>query len=146
MDMDGGRPETGMNMDAGTSDMDMDMMMGGGMEMETMGFDMLMFPQPLDYGKLRLNRIGTIYLVVFCIWTTAFAIGWAVLIKYRKLPFIRLKNVPLVSWALAFLHLQLSFDILVYPLNGILPCRLEFWIMNICLPYELSPPVLEVSH
>ncbi|KAF8466451.1 hypothetical protein BDZ91DRAFT_658098 [Kalaharituber pfeilii] len=97
-----------------------------------------MFKEPPNWGSIRLNRVGTIYLVVFCIWTTIFTIGFVILWRHRKLPFIRLKNIPLVSWALVFLHLQLSFDILAYPLNGTLPCVLEYWLTSICLPLGIA--------
>jgi len=108
----------------GTDVMDMPM---------SMGVDM-MFEEPPNWGSFRLNKVGKIYVIVFCLWTTMFTIGVMVLWKHRKLPFIRLKNIPLVSGALAFLHIQLSFDILEYPLNGTLPCNLEYWIATICLP------------
>lgn len=90
--------------------------------------------EPPNYGHLRLDSVGKIYIAVFALWTTVFAIGLIIFLTHRRLPFIRLKNVPLVCSALVMLHLQLSFDILMYPLNGVLPCSFEFWVMNICLP------------
>lgn len=91
-------------------------------------------PEPPNYGHLRLDNVGKIYIAIFALWTTVFATGLTIFLTHRRLPFIRLKNVPLVCSALVMLHLQLSFDILIYPLNGVLPCSLEFWIMSICLP------------
>ncbi|KAI5794397.1 hypothetical protein DFH27DRAFT_654496 [Peziza echinospora] len=139
MDMGGG-----MNMGGGSA-RTMDMGMGSGMKMdmhmdmhEMMGFDMMMFTEPPNWGHPRLNKVGKIYIAVFCVWTTIFAIGFAILWHHRNLPFIRLKNIPLVSWALALLHLQLGIDILSYPLNGVLPCSLEWWIMAVCLPLGIA--------
>lgn len=90
--------------------------------------------EPPEFGKLRLDRIGIIYTSVFAVWTALFVVGLVILLRNRRLSFIRLKNVPLVVAALILLHIQLSFDLLAYPLNGVLPCALEFWIMNTCLP------------
>lgn len=90
--------------------------------------------EPPNYGFLRLDHIGRIYFAVFSLWTSLFFAGIIALFKYRRLSFIRLKNVPLVLAALLMLHIQLTFDILAYPLNGVLPCALEYWIMSICLP------------
>lgn len=122
-------PSIGMALDE-DEDMGMDIM---NMNMP-MGMDMMLLKEPPNWGFLRLNKVGTIYVIVYCIWTSVFAIGFVVLWRNRNLPFIRLKNIPLVSWALAFLHIQLSFYMLQYPLNGTLPCNLEYWIMAICLP------------
>ncbi|KAL7272043.1 hypothetical protein RUND412_005168 [Rhizina undulata] len=97
------------------------------------------FPcEPPNYGHLRLDYAGEIYFGVFTLWTALFVAGFIVFFRNRHLPFIRLKNVPLVSVALAMLHLQLTFDILVYPLNGVIPCNLEFWIMNLCAPLGIA--------
>ncbi|PWW75453.1 hypothetical protein C7212DRAFT_344823 [Tuber magnatum] len=83
--------------------------------------------EPQKYGSPRWNSVGKIYTAVFALWTAGFVVGFMVFLIHRKLPFIRLKNVPL-----------LSFDLLVYPLNGSLPCALEYWIMSICLPLGIA--------
>lgn len=90
--------------------------------------------EPPEYGKLRLDYVGKIYFTVFAVWTSIFSAALIAFLKYRRLSFIRLKNVPLVVAALLMLHIQLTFDLLAYPLNGVLPCSLEYWIMNLCLP------------
>lgn len=98
----------------------------------TMAMDIIL--EPPNYGHLRLDNAGKIYIAVFAFWTLLFGVGLVIFLTHRHLPFIRLKNVPLVCAALVMLHVQLSFDILMYPSNGVLPCGLEFWVMNICLP------------
>lgn len=90
--------------------------------------------KPPHWGHLRLDHPGTIYFTIFSLWTFLLLLFYTILFLNRHLPFIRLKNVPLVSWTLVFLHIQLSFDILLYPLNGVLPCELEYWITSLCLP------------
>jgi hypothetical protein len=90
--------------------------------------------EPPSYGNLRVDYIGRIYFGIFGFWTSLFVAGLFGLWKYRKLSFIRLKNVPLVFAALGLLHVQLTFDLLAYPLNGVLPCAVEYWIMTLCLP------------
>jgi hypothetical protein len=91
-------------------------------------------PDPPKYGTLRLNRIGVTYIAVTVIFSALVAAGVTVLVRHRNLPFIRLKKVPLIIIALVLLHLQLVFDLLVYPMNGELPCSVEYWIMAVCLP------------
>lgn len=93
--------------------------------------------EPPGFGTPRLDYIGRIYFAVFALWTFLFFAGLIALFKYRHLSFIKLKNVPLVFAALLLLHIQLTFDILAYPLNGVLPCGVEYWIMSLCLPYVL---------
>ncbi|CUS10870.1 unnamed protein product [Tuber aestivum] len=100
--------------------------------------DTLSMVEPPKYGSPRWNNVGKIYIAVFALWTVVFLVGFTVFLIHRKSPFIRLKNVPLVCSALLLLHLQLSFDILLYPLNGSLPCGLEYWIMSICLPLGIA--------
>jgi hypothetical protein len=90
--------------------------------------------EPSHYGTPLLDTTGKIYVAVAVVWTAIIAGGTLVFLQHRNLPFIKLKMVPLVIVALALLHLQLVFDVLQYPLNGAMPCSLEFWIMNICLP------------
>lgn len=117
-------------------DMDVDMVGMGITDIHMpMRVDMMMFEEPPNWGSFQLNKVGKIYVVVFCLWTTIFAIGFVILWKHQRLPFIQLKNIPLVSWTLVFLHIQLSFDILSYPLNGTLACNLEYWVMALCLPW-----------
>jgi hypothetical protein len=101
--------------------------------------------EPSGYGNVKFDRIGITYTTVLAVWTAFFVVGLVILLRNRKLSFIRLKNVPLVVAALVLLHIQLSFDLLAYPLNGVLPCALEFWIMNTCLPYVNSPYLLVVQ-
>lgn len=99
--------------------------------MDTTSMSMM---EPPKYGSPRWNSVGKIYIAAFALWTVAFVVCFMVFLIHQKLPFIRLRNVPLVCSALLMLHLQLSFDMLLYPLNGSLPCALEYWIMSICLP------------
>lgn len=99
--------------------------------MDTTSMSMM---EPSKYGSPRWNSVGKIYIAAFALWTVAFVVCFMVFLIHQKLPFIRLRNVPLVCSALLMLHLQLSFDMLLYPLNGSLPCALEYWIMSICLP------------
>ncbi|KAI5852991.1 hypothetical protein DFP73DRAFT_470406 [Morchella snyderi] len=94
--------------------------------------------EPPNYGHLRLDNAGKVYIAAFALWTLLFGVGLVIFLTHRHLPFIRLKNVPLVCAALVMLHIQLSFDILIYPSNGVFPCGLEFWVMNICLPLGIA--------
>lgn len=94
--------------------------------------------EPPNYGHLRLDSVGRIYITIFVLWTLLFGIGLKIFLTHRQLPFIRLKNVPLVCAALVMLHFQLGFDMLIYPSNGIFPCSLEFWVMNTCLPLGIA--------
>ncbi|KAI5782711.1 hypothetical protein EDC01DRAFT_223876 [Geopyxis carbonaria] len=98
----------------------------------------IVVPAPPNYGNPRLDSVGKTYIAVLTLWTVTLSAGLVVFLRHRHMPFIRLRNVPLVCFALGMIHLQLIFDMLMYPLNGSLSCSLEFWIMNICLPLGIA--------
>ncbi|KZF24068.1 hypothetical protein L228DRAFT_87952 [Xylona heveae TC161] len=87
-----------------------------------------------NWGPPNLDAIGAVYITVCIVWTLLFAAGLITLLHFRKLPFIRMRDMTLVASALVTLHVYLLLDLLVYPLNGAFPCGLEFWIMGIYLP------------
>ena len=96
--------------------------------------------EPPDFGYPRVDRVGKTYIVLIVLWSSVVAAGLCVLLRHRELPFIKFRKVWLVCVALGLLHLQLVFDMLMYPLNGVLPCSLEYWIMSLCLPSVLCCP------
>ena len=34
--------------------------------------------------------------------------------------------------------MQFAFDMLITPLNGALPCVLEYWMMDLCIPLGIT--------
>jgi hypothetical protein len=92
------------------------------------------FQAPADYGHIRLDLAGRIYLSIWIIWTLVVGLGVWQLWRNRRESYIRFRNIPLVLSAMFFIHAMLSWDLLTYVLNGVLPCDIEYWFMNFCLP------------
>ncbi|KAI9838118.1 MAG: hypothetical protein M1819_006274 [Sarea resinae] len=91
-----------------------------------------------DWGAPNLDVLGMVYMSVCVAYTLLFLAGLSVLYYYRTLPFVRMRNYNLVATALLTLHVYLVMDLIVYPLNGLFPCDLEFWIMNVYLPLGMA--------
>ena len=88
----------------------------------------------LDWAsRPNLDVVGIVYLLTLGLATIPVVIGSVLLFRYRRLPFIRMRNVSLVLSSLAVLHVCLCMFLLLYPLNGRMPCQTEYWSMIICL-------------
>ncbi|KAI9798104.1 MAG: hypothetical protein M1833_005001 [Piccolia ochrophora] len=91
-----------------------------------------------DWGSINLDAVGKIYIAFCVIWTVILFAGVAVLLRYRHLDFIRMRNITLVISSLLMIHVYLVLDLLAYPLNGTFPCNLEFWLMSIYFPLGVA--------
>ncbi|KAI5815198.1 hypothetical protein BZA77DRAFT_87237 [Pyronema omphalodes] len=100
--------------------------------------DIIKFPMPSGYGAPKIDDISLLYISLVSLLTSVLLIALFILYRNRKLPFIKLRSTPLTLTAVLLLHLQLVFDLLSHPLNGVLPCGFEYWVMSICLPCGIA--------
>jgi hypothetical protein len=96
-------------------------------------------PNGRNWGPVvNWDDLGKFYSFFAIAWTVILATGMAWLVGHRKLPFLRIRNIPLAIAATAFLHVYLVKILLAYTTNGHFPCSAEFWIMSIYLPFGIA--------
>lgn len=97
------------------------------------------FATPYDMAMTwNLNSLGYILIALATAWTTILAGGMVFLIINRRLPFLRIRSIPLAISAVALLHVYWVLCLLAYVLNGYFPCSTEFWVMSIYLPLGVA--------
>ena len=99
-----------------------------------------------DYGAANLDAVGKAYIVFASLWTMVVMAGLTVLLMYRRLDFVRMRNTTLVASAVLTIHVYLVLAILLYPVNGAWPCDLEFWIMSVYFPLGIALFQAQVGH
>ncbi|KAK0273889.1 hypothetical protein LTR35_012017 [Friedmanniomyces endolithicus] len=96
-------------------------------------------PKGRNWGSLvNWDDLGKAYAAVLVIWTVALCAGTAWLVVNRRIPFIKMRNLPLAIASTAFLHVYLVKIMLAYTTNGHFTCAAEFWIMSIYLPFGIA--------
>ncbi|PGH34153.1 hypothetical protein GX50_03022 [[Emmonsia] crescens] len=91
-----------------------------------------------DEGLKPLDALGIFYVIFDIVWTLLVVLGLIWLWRNRTVPSVRMRNVPLATCSVIFLHGYGGFYILAYPLKGILSCGLEFWLMCGILPVGIA--------
>ncbi|KAI9880973.1 MAG: hypothetical protein M1830_009467 [Pleopsidium flavum] len=91
-----------------------------------------------NWGPLNFDSLGVSYTVVMAVWSLVVVAGAWLMIHYRYLPFIRMRNLPLIISTVVSLHIYLVMVLLVYPLNGTFRCGAEYWIMSVWLPLGIA--------
>ncbi|KAL9613106.1 MAG: hypothetical protein Q9167_002323 [Letrouitia subvulpina] len=86
------------------------------------------------------NRDGWgITLIVFTIaYSVCFYAACLLLWRRRKHPVVRMRKISLTLTSVLILHVYILLILLVYPINGSVPCDLEFWVMSIYLPVGIG--------
>ncbi|CZR60216.1 uncharacterized protein PAC_10112 [Phialocephala subalpina] len=84
------------------------------------------------------DSLGKLYASIAIIWTVILALSSVWLIKNRRLPFLRMRNIPLAIASVCFLQVYLVKILLAYTTNGHFLCSAEFWIMSIYLPFGIA--------
>lgn len=89
---------------------------------------------------LRYNTdgLGFTYIAIVIAWTCLLLPASIFLIRNRRLPFLRMRNIPLAISAVAVLHVYWVLCMIAYVLNGFFPCSTEYWIMSIYLPLGIA--------
>lgn len=88
--------------------------------------------------NINWDALGKLYASIAISWTVILAIGSAWLIRNRRLPFLRIRNIPFAIASVCFLHVYLVKILLAYTTNGHFLCSAEFWIMSIYLPFGIA--------
>ncbi|KAK5095163.1 hypothetical protein LTS08_008326 [Lithohypha guttulata] len=96
-------------------------------------------PKGRDWGSIvNWDDLGKLYAGFIITWTLLLVAGASWLVLNRQLPFIRIRNLPLMIASTAFLHVYLVKILLAYTTNGHFLCSAEFWIMSIYLPFGIA--------
>lgn len=100
---------------------------------------MFLEPNGRDWSSIvNWDDLGKIYTSIIVAWTSILLFGILWLILHRRLPFIRIRNLPLAITSTVFLHIYLVKIWLAYTTNGHFACSAEFWIMSIYLPFGIA--------
>ena len=89
-------------------------------------------------GGANLDSLSMLYIALTVIWTAFLAVGIAILIANKNLPFLRIRNLSLGIAAVCLLHVYWVLAMLVYTMDGAWPCGVEFWVMSIYLPFGIA--------
>ena len=92
----------------------------------------------MSTGPIKLDTLAKIYISIAVIWTAALIPGIVILLRNAQLPYLRIRNIPLVISSVCTLHVYLFLCYMVYMLKGNFPCSTEFWIMSIYLPLGIA--------
>ncbi|KAF2749722.1 hypothetical protein M011DRAFT_398076 [Sporormia fimetaria CBS 119925] len=84
------------------------------------------------------DPLGWAYVGIATGWTLALAAGMLFLHRYRHLPSLQIRRLPLLFTAVASLHAYGALTWTVYIWKSILPCHSEFWLMSIYLPFGIA--------
>jgi hypothetical protein len=97
------------------------------------------FASPYNMGMYyNTNGLGYTLIAIATAWTIVLVGGIVFLFINRRLPFLRIRSIPLAVSAVALLHVYWVLCLLAYVLNGHFPCSMEFWIMSIYLPLGVA--------
>ncbi|KAF1811703.1 hypothetical protein P152DRAFT_48877 [Eremomyces bilateralis CBS 781.70] len=91
-----------------------------------------------DFGEPNLNGLGVFYICLSLLYTI-FVLGglWALWL-HRDTTAVRIRGFWTIFSAVLCIHMYSMAVVLVYPLNGILKCGTEFWMMSIVLPFSVA--------
>nr|POF14864.1 hypothetical protein CFP56_71248 [Quercus suber] len=96
-------------------------------------------PKGRDWGNLvNWDSLGKTYAGIIVVWTIILSASITWLLWNRRLPYIRMRNLPLAITSTALLHVYLVKIFLAYTTNGHFLCSAEFWIMSVYLPLGIA--------
>jgi hypothetical protein len=99
----------------------------------------MVYADPYDMAaRFNLNGLGWTYIGLAILWTILLFCGVVFLVLNRRLPFLRIRNLPLSISAVATLHVYWCLCMIAYVLNGFFPCATEYWIMSLYLPLGIA--------
>lgn len=100
---------------------------------------MYLEPKGRNWGDIvNWDDLGKLYAAIICLWTLILIFGVTWLILNRRLPHVKIRNLPLAIVSTLFLHIYLVKILLAYTTNGHFLCSAEFWIMSIYLPFGIA--------
>ncbi|KAF7540541.1 hypothetical protein G7Z17_g12161 [Cylindrodendrum hubeiense] len=86
----------------------------------------------------RLDGLGVFWITFSIAWTLVLAGGMTFLYRHRDMPMLRIRGLPLSFSAVILLHLYWGAVQTGYCYQPIAPPVVEFWIMNIWLPFGIA--------
>ncbi len=91
-----------------------------------------------DGGDPNWDALGIFYMTFAAVWTLVIAAGLACLYLRRDNVAIRIRNFWLIVSSVVVLQLYLWAVLMVYVMNGLFTCGLEFWVMSTILPFGIA--------
>lgn len=91
-----------------------------------------------DWGHPNFDGPAVFYISFAAIYTAIVLMGLYALFRLRKTHAVRIRSFSVICAAVLCLHMYLILILLVYPLNGLFKCGMEFWIMSILLPLGIA--------
>ncbi|KAF2715554.1 hypothetical protein K504DRAFT_397003, partial [Pleomassaria siparia CBS 279.74] len=98
----------------------------------------VLLPRILDGGHANLDALGIAYIVLAIVYTLILGGELWLLNRHRSVFSVRIRNIKIVFAAVCMLHVYLVLVLFVYPLNGLFPCWVEFWVMSVFLPSGMA--------
>ena len=95
-------------------------------------------PQGRNWGPKNYDGYGITYIVFALVYTILFYAACAFLWSYRNHPVVKMRKISLTLSSIMILHVYLFIVLIVYPLNGVFPCGVEFWVMSLYLPIGIG--------
>lgn len=88
-------------------------------------------PEGHNWGpSMNLDGYGISLITFAAVYSTLFYAACAFLWFHRNHPVIKMRNISLALVSILILHVYLFMVLMVYPMNGVFPCSVEFWIMS----------------
>ncbi|OCT53404.1 integral membrane protein [Cladophialophora carrionii] len=88
--------------------------------------------------RINTDGLGIVYIGIVIAWTCFLLPAAIFLIRHRRQPYLRMRNIPLAVSAVATLHVYWVLCMIAYVLNAYFPCATEYWIMSIYLPLGIA--------
>ncbi|KAF2097797.1 hypothetical protein NA57DRAFT_76605 [Rhizodiscina lignyota] len=88
--------------------------------------------------QARLDAVGIFYLTLNGAWTLILVCAVAYLFVKRRLPFLRIRGLPLTFGAIFFLHMYWMTVTTGYCYGPLAPEVAEYWIMGLWLPFGIA--------
>jgi hypothetical protein len=88
--------------------------------------------------SFNTDGLGILYIGLVIAWTCLLLPAAIFLLRNRREPYLRIRNIPLAVSAVATLHVYWVLCMIAYVLNGFFPCAAEYWIMSIYLPLGIA--------
>lgn len=88
--------------------------------------------------EITTTALAWVYNALTTAWTVVLLAGMAFLYRHRKLPFLRIRRLPLVFSAVVLLHLYGVASMIAYTIGNLIPCAVQYWVMSIYLPFGMA--------
>ena len=91
-----------------------------------------------DPNGLRLEGIGIFYIVLAIVHTCGIITALFFLYTWRRSAAVRMRSFPIIVSTVVILHLYFVGVSIAWPLNDLIKCGAEYWIMNSVFPLGVA--------